>query len=122
MGKLVIYGFHSMLPKGTGKPNPLLLLWNWWRTPRFDPLRMTNRNRSVLAFNLSFLFDRGGLLRPGVEQLLRWYEQGRIRPLQTATYNFEEVRQAHRDLESGRTVGKLVLRTGVSVSIPEITV
>lgn len=112
VGKLVVYGFHSMLPKGTGKPNPLLLLWNWWRTPRFDPLRMTSRNRSILAFNLSFLLDKGDMLRPGVEQLLGWYQQGRIRPPQITVYAYEDVERAHRDLESGRTVGKLVLRVG----------
>ncbi len=112
VGRLVVYGFHSMLPRGVGRANLLKLLWHWWRTPRFDPLRMTNRNRSVLAFNLSFLFAKQELLREGLEQLLQWYREGRIQMPRVTGYPFEEVARAHRDLESGGTIGKLVLTTG----------
>ena len=60
-GKLIVYGFHTMLPKYGGVLGPLQWLKmgrDWLRTPRFNPLHMTASNRSVLAFNLSFLFDR----------------------------------------------------------------
>ena len=60
-GKLIVYGFHTMLPKRGGVLGPvqwLGLARDWLRTPRFNPLDMTSSNRSVLAFNLSFLFDR----------------------------------------------------------------
>ena len=82
------------------------------RTPRFNPLRLTAENRGVLGFNLSFLFERMDLLLPGLCQLFEWAEAGRLRPLPVTTYPFERVADAHRDLESGRTVGKLVLVTG----------
>lgn len=109
VGKLVVYGFHSMLPRKGGRPNRLRLLWDYMRTPRFNPFSLTTRNRSVLGFNLSFLFDRSGLLHEAMDQLLRWVEDDKIRPLDVHTYPFEQVAQAHRDLESGQTVGKLVL-------------
>ncbi|MFO0630252.1 MAG: zinc-binding dehydrogenase [Polyangiales bacterium] len=38
-GKLVVYGFHTMLPRGGGRPSWPRLLWTWLRTPRFDPSR-----------------------------------------------------------------------------------
>jgi NADPH:quinone reductase-like Zn-dependent oxidoreductase len=109
VGKLVVYGFHSMLPRKGGRPNRLRLLWHYCRTPCFSPFSLTTRNRSVLGFNLSFLFDRTALLREAMQQLLQWLEDGRIRPLQVHCYPLEEVASAHRDLESGQTVGKLVL-------------
>ena len=109
VGKLVVYGFHSMLPRTGGRPNRLRLLWDWYRTPRFSPFSLTTRNRSVLGFNLSFLFDRAELLREAMDQLLGRVEDGSIQPLRVHAYPFEEVAQAHRDLESGQTVGKLVL-------------
>ncbi len=115
-GKLVIYGFHSMLPKEGGQPSWPGLLWRYWRTPRFGPLRMTTQNRSLLAFNLSFLFDKTALLTNGIEQLLDWIEHKRIHPAQTITYPFEHVADAHRALESGQTVGKLVLVTSEKAS------
>jgi len=109
VGKLVVYGFHSMLPRKGGRPNRLRLLWDYYRTPRFNPFSLTTRNRSVLGFNLSFLFDRSEILHEAMDQLLRWVEDDKIQPLAVHTYPFEQVAQAHRDLESGQTVGKLVL-------------
>ena len=109
VGKLVVYGFHSMLPRKGGRPNRLRLLWDYTRTPRFNPFSLTTRNRSVLGFNLSFLFDRSEILHEAMDQLLGWVEDDKIQPLSVHTYPFEQVAQAHRDLESGQTVGKLVL-------------
>jgi NADPH:quinone reductase-like Zn-dependent oxidoreductase len=109
MGKLVVYGFHSMLPKTGGLPNKLRLAWDWLRTPRFSPFDMTTSNRSVLGFNLSFLFDKTAVLEAGLEQVLQWLEQGKLHPPAVTTYPFESVAEAHRDLESGQTIGKLVL-------------
>lgn len=110
-GRLVVYGFATMLPRGggAGRPSYLKLAWDWLRTPRFDPLDMTTRNRSVLAFNLSYLFERHALLAKGMERLLGWVESGVLRAPQVTPFAFEQVAEAHRALESGTTVGKLVL-------------
>ena len=109
VGKLVVYGFHSMLPRKGGRPNRLRLLWDYYRTPRFSPFSLTTRNRSVLGFNLSFLFERSELLGEAMNQLLHWVVDGRLQPRPVRSYRFEQVAAAHRDLESGQTVGKLVL-------------
>lgn len=108
-GRLVIYGFHGMLPKLGGRPNYLELAVDWLRTPRFNPLALTNDNKSVLAFNLSYLFDRRDLLDEGMRALLGWVAAGALRAPPIHTYPLERVADAHRDIESGRTVGKLVL-------------
>jgi NADPH:quinone reductase-like Zn-dependent oxidoreductase len=112
LGRLVVYGFHSMLPRTGRPPGKLGLAWNYWRTPRFNPFDLTTRNRSVLGFNLSFLFDRTALLGDGLHFLLQALEAGRLRPPRVTAYPFEQVAAAHRELESGRTVGKLVLVCG----------
>jgi synaptic vesicle membrane protein VAT-1 len=108
-GKLVVYGFHSMLVRGRGKPSWPKLAWDYLRTPRFDPLGMTGDNRSVLAFNLSYLFDRTALLREAMGQLLTWVSEGRLRSPSVQTFPLDGVADAHRALESGTTTGKLVL-------------
>ncbi len=110
MGRLVIYGFHSMLPRTGGKPNWLKLARDWLRTPRFNPLRMTQENRSVMACNLSFLGENADYLRQGMLELLGWLAEGKIRPAPVTEYAFDDVASAHRDIESGQTTGKLVLR------------
>jgi NADPH:quinone reductase-like Zn-dependent oxidoreductase len=117
-GKLVVYGFHSMLPKRGGRPRWARLAWTYLRTPRFSPLQLTRDNRSVLAFNLSFLAARTDLIRRGMEQLLAWADAGRIQPPTVTAYPWDALTDAHRDLESGNTVGKLVVTTGSLGSTP----
>lgn len=109
LGRIVIYGFHSMLPRRGGRPQWLKLAWDWLRTPRFNPLRLTMDNRSVLAFNLSFLSARADRMIPAMEAVLAGIAAGRLQPPPVTVYPFDEVARAHRDLESGQTQGKLVL-------------
>lgn len=108
-GKLVVYGFHSMLPRSGGKPRWGKLAVDYLATPRFDPLELTNRNCSILAFNLSYLFEQQSLFAEGMQRLLGWVREGRLRPLPVTEFPLERVADAHRALESGSTVGKLVL-------------
>ncbi len=108
-GRLVVYGFHSMIPRRGGRPNYAKLAADWVRTPRFNPLAMTNANRSVLAFNLSYLFENKNLLADGMRDLLARRERGTLRAPTITEYRFADVARAHRDIESGQTVGKLVL-------------
>ena len=108
-GKLVVYGFHTMMPRQGGRPRWLKLAWDWLRTPRFDPLRMTNENRSVLAFNLSYLFDRAEILEEGMGRILAWVAEKKVVAPPVKTYPFADVALAHQAIESGATVGKLVL-------------
>ncbi len=108
-GKLVIYGFHTMMPKEGGKPNWPKLALDWLRLPRFNPLDLTNDSKSVLAFNLSYLFDRTDLLELFVSDLHQWIEEGKIQAPPVKEYALQDVARAHADIESGMTVGKLVL-------------
>ena len=108
-GKLVVYGFHTMFTKGRGTPNYFKIVWDYLRTPRFDPLNMTTHNRSVLAFNLSYLFDKKELFQEAMTTILKLVEEKKIIPPPIKTYWLDDVGDAHFDLESGRTVGKLIL-------------
>ncbi|PPE75267.1 zinc-binding dehydrogenase [Solimonas fluminis] len=109
MGRLAIYGFHTMLPKKGGRPDWLKLAWDWLRTPRFDPLKLTVENRSVLGFNLSFLSERADLLLPAMTRILAGVEAGTLQPPPLTVYPLSAAAEAHRALESGQTQGKLLL-------------
>lgn len=108
MGKLCIYGFASMLPHD-GRLNWLKMAWDWLRTPRFNPLDMTQSNKSVLAANLSFLSAHAGLLTAGMRELLALFESGRLQPPPVTAYALEDAAKAQAAIESGKTTGKLVL-------------
>jgi NADPH:quinone reductase-like Zn-dependent oxidoreductase len=108
-GKLVVYGFASMLPKTGGRPNWPKLALDYLRTPRFNPLDLTNESKSVMAFNLSYLFERTDLLAEAMTAIVGMIEKDEIAPPQVTTYPLAEVARAHADIESGKTTGKLVL-------------
>jgi NADPH:quinone reductase-like Zn-dependent oxidoreductase len=109
MGKLISYGFHSMLPKKGGKINWIKLVINYLKTPRFSPVDMTNKNKSLVTFNLSFLFDKKDILHEGMNALIEHYKNGKLRPSTTQVFPIQDVAKAHATIESGQTMGKLVL-------------
>jgi synaptic vesicle membrane protein VAT-1 len=108
-GRLVIYGFHTMLQRGRDRPNWPKLVWSWLRTPRFNPLDLTTSNKSVMGFNLSFLFHRADILEAAMDDLLQALAAGEIRALGTTSFALAQVGDAHAALETGSTTGKLVL-------------
>ena len=97
------------MSRGKDRPNYLKLLWGYLRTPRFDPFHMNQHNKAVLGFNLSYLFERAPLLAEAMSELMLWVDAGKIWPLPLTEVAFNEVAEAHAALESGRSVGKLVL-------------
>jgi NADPH:quinone reductase-like Zn-dependent oxidoreductase len=111
-GRLVIYGFHTMMRRGgPGTPNWPKLAVDWLRTPRFNPLDLTNDNKSVMAFNLSYLFEEKEILEDAMTRLMSLVRAGKIRPPKARTFPLDAVADAHRAIESGTTTGKLVLTT-----------
>lgn len=109
-GRLVIYGFHTMMRRGgSGTPNWPKLAMDWLRTPRFNPLDLTNHNKSVMAFNLSYLFEEREILDEALARLFAFVDRDVITPPPTRTFPFAAVRDAHRAIETGTTTGKLVL-------------
>jgi len=110
VGRLVVYGFTTMIPKTkSGRTNYLKLAFDFLRTPRFSPLDLTETNRSVLAFNLSDLFTRQDILGDAMGELFGWVAEGKIPPSEPRTFPFAQAADAHRAIESGTTTGKLVL-------------
>ncbi len=112
-GRLVVYGFHTMLPKHGGRLTPcqwVRMAWSWLFSPTFDPLDMVPSNRSVLAFNLSFLFDRTDLFAEVMGRVLNMVSRGEMGELpEPALFRLDDVGSAHAAIESGMTTGKLVL-------------
>lgn len=110
-GRLVVYGAAAMLKRGRGKPDWLKLGWAWLRTPRFDPLAMLQQNRSVMGFNLSYLFPRADALSEALGELLEAQAAGDLPHPTIRTFPLAEAAEAHRAIETGETTGKLVLVT-----------
>ena len=104
-GRHVIYGAADYMTHGA-RPGYLRLLRRYLRRPRLDPVQMIGENRSVLAFNLIWLWDAVDRLVSGYDAL-----EGLITspPFVGRTFTFEAVPQAMRWLQGGGSVGKVVV-------------
>jgi len=110
-GKLIAYGSHSILPSAqSGRMNYLKAGWGMLKTPRFNPLKLISENKSVIGFNLSFLFNRDDLVSEGMEQLISLIDQGKVIPPKITVMHYSEVAKAHQLIESAQSVGKIVLK------------
>lgn len=108
-GKLITYGAHSLLPKSGGRLNYLKAGIGLLKTPRFSPMEMISSNKGVLGFNLSFLFQEKELIEECTNKLIELTEARIMKPIPVTTFEFEDVAKAHQLIESGKSVGKIVL-------------
>ena len=67
-------------------------------------------NTSVVGFNLIWLWDRLDQYGGYFDLLLEYCERGILQPHVGAEYEWEELKKALRELQSGRTVGKVVVK------------
>lgn len=108
-GKLIVYGAHTLLPKKGGRLNYIKAGLGLLQTPKFSPMELISSNRGVLGFNLSFLFEEQDLIQSGVEALIATTSSQAIKPIPVTSFPIEEVAKAHQLIESGQSVGKIVL-------------
>ncbi len=104
-GRLVIFGAADLMPSGQ-RPNHAKLGWQYWRRPKLDPVSMISENRSVMAFNLIWLWDRADDMRRLYAELAALAPPpphiGRVMP-------FSDAPAALRYLQSGDSVGKVIM-------------
>jgi NADPH:quinone reductase-like Zn-dependent oxidoreductase len=107
-GRHVLYGAADLMPAGM-RPNWPKLAWQYLRRPRVDPMRLIDKNRAVLGFNLIWLFQEAHRL-PHAFAAARALIDGP--PVIGARFSFAELPAALQALQSGRTVGKVIVSVG----------
>ena len=118
-GRLIVYGFHSNLPMGRDSLNPMewiRMIFKASKMPAFDPMELVTLNKSVLGFNLSFFVNETNMLMPMYDQIERWLkEEGKddgkqkLRCPRITEMHMNDIGEAHQLLQSGKTVGKVVM-------------
>jgi NADPH:quinone reductase len=91
-GRLVTYGLA-----GRKRPRPI------------QATDLMATSRAVIGFWLTHALQRPGGLGPAMEELLSLASSGGLRGVDGGHYPLEQARQAHEDIRSRRTTGKLVL-------------
>lgn len=105
MGRLVAYGSAQFTPS-SHRPNYISLVFRYLFRPRVDPLTMIKSNKSVMAFNLIWIYEQKTLMN---EMLI---EIGKLElppPIIGHRFGFSEMGKALDLFQSGTTTGKVVL-------------
>jgi len=106
-GRLVVYGAADFMPRGRRGADPRLAL-RYLRRPRIDPLQLMTTNRSVMGFNLIWLWKEAHRLSEAFAALERVCTEP---PMIGRRFTFDEAPAAIDWLKSGESMGKVVLET-----------
>jgi alcohol dehydrogenase len=106
MGRLIAYGSAQFTPS-SHRPNYITLLFKFLFRPRVDPLTMIKSNKSVMAFNLIWIYEQKELMR----EMLREIEMLKLpAPIVGHRFDFStQMADAISLFKSGATTGKVVL-------------
>ena len=112
-GRLIVYGFHTNLPTSA-----MLSPFEWFRMakkmlnmPKFDPMDLTVDNKSVMGFNLSFFSQEEDVVEELFDKICTWLTSSQLHCPNVVEMNIAEIGEAHTLIQSGKSIGKIVLST-----------
>jgi len=106
MGRMVVYGNASFTSHGD-KPNYPRLIWKYLKRPKIDPLRLPTENKSLMGFNLIYLYEQTDMMH----QMLSELQALQLKPQHIGhVFPFEEMHKAIHQFQSGKTVGKVIVK------------
>ena len=105
MGRMVAYGSASFSSHGD-KPNYPKLIWKYLRRPKIDPLRLPTQNKSLMGFNLIYLYEQTDMMH----EMLNKLQALNLKPQHIGhVYKFEDMHEAIHLFQKGGTIGKVVV-------------
>jgi NADPH:quinone reductase-like Zn-dependent oxidoreductase len=105
MGRLIAYGSAQFTPS-SHRPNYFKLIFQYLFRPRVDPLSMIKANKSVMAFNLIWIYDQNALMK---EMLSEIEKLNLPAPVVGHRFDFAQMDEALKLFQSGKTMGKVVV-------------
>jgi NADPH:quinone reductase-like Zn-dependent oxidoreductase len=120
-GRVVHFGGSTFNAKGSNRPNYWHMVPRFLTRPRVDPGSLVSESKGVLGFNLIFLTDRAAKLNSQLDELMTCLASPSppSSPVATASltppfvgriFPFDQAPDALRFLQSGGSVGKVILR------------
>jgi NADPH:quinone reductase-like Zn-dependent oxidoreductase len=104
-GRMVVYG-NASFATHKDRPHYPSLVWRFLRRPRIDPLRLPTENKSLMGFNLIYLYEQTDMMH----RMLAELQALRLPPPHVGqVFNFQDLPRAIRLFQRGTTVGKVVV-------------
>jgi len=105
-GRIIVYG-AAQYSTGGSSPNYLNVLTKYLARPKVDPLSLSDKNKSVMGFNLIYLWDKVELMK---KYLIKIFEMNLPKPLIGEVFDFKELLIAVKKFQTGQTVGKVIIK------------
>jgi NADPH:quinone reductase-like Zn-dependent oxidoreductase len=105
MGRIIAYGSAQFTPS-SHRPNYIRLLFQYLFRPRVDPLTMIKSNKSVMAFNLIWIYEQKELMHEMLREITKFDLPA---PRVGHRIDFSKMHEALELFQSGKTTGKVVL-------------
>ena len=105
-GKLHCFGASSAVPNQ--KRSILAAIRMWINTPKFDPIKMMNSNKSLFGVHMGRLEDED-IFANHLAELGELMNQGKINPIIDSVWRFEKVADAQMHMHNRKNKGKVLL-------------
>lgn len=108
-GHILLYGAAERLRSGANFFGTIQLLW---QMGLILPIKLMIQSTGVTGINMLTIGDkRPELLRFCMEKVMEMFQKNQLHPL-AKSYSVSDVAQAHAELESGNSMGKIALKWG----------
>jgi alcohol dehydrogenase len=104
-GRIIVYG-AAQFSTGSSSPNYLKVLTKYLTRPKVDPLSLSDKNKSVMGFNLIYLWDKVELMKKYLSNIL---EMNLPKPMIGEVFEFKDLLSAVKKFQTGQTVGKVIV-------------
>jgi alcohol dehydrogenase len=105
MGRMIVYGSARYAHTGS-RPNYFHLILKYLTRPKIDPQKMIENNKSIMGFNLIYLFHHADLMHDLLDRL---DGMSLGKPLVGHHFQFEQMKEALLMFQAGNTTGKVVI-------------
>lgn len=106
-GVLLLYGLSSAAPAMSRQW--LTAAWHYLTSPLFPAMKLMNENKGVHGYHLGRLIPEKELMRREMADLVKLWQDGRINPVVDKVFPYSQAAEAHRYMQEGRNIGKVVL-------------
>ncbi|MCL4522765.1 MAG: zinc-binding dehydrogenase [Acidobacteria bacterium] len=107
-GRLVVYGFSAAVG-ADGKRSLWRIAKALLQTRLYHPLPMIDQNLAVIGVHLGRMQGREALMKKEMDEILRMYEAGEVKPVIGKSFPLAQAADAHRFIHARQNIGKVLL-------------
>lgn len=105
MGRMIVYGSARYASPGD-RPNYPKMVYQFLTRPKIDPQKIIEENKAIMGFNLIWLYEKADLMHQILGEVNK-LDLGK--PHVGHAFDFENLREAMKLFQTGKTIGKVVV-------------